>query len=153
MRIRDWHQKRTKENASYAAASAELSLAFSLADLIVNARVARGLSQAELAEAAGTTQATVSHLENAEGNPRLETLGRVFHALGIAPGLPIAGTITIGPSIALAPQVTLASGSIVVSEGTHLLASPSSGIIRSPESEWHQAKSEPVDLEPIMAAA
>lgn len=84
MRIQTWHDRKLRENADYATAHADIGLSEWLADLIVDRRVARGLTQVQLAELAGTTQATVSQLENGLGNPRLDTLARLLTALEVA---------------------------------------------------------------------
>jgi transcriptional regulator with XRE-family HTH domain len=65
-------------------AEAELSLSEALADLIVDARVKAGLTQAEVAQRAETTQARISELERGEGNPTVEMLERVSAALAPA---------------------------------------------------------------------
>lgn len=80
MRIQTWHEKRLKESAEYARAHEEISLAQWIADFVVDERVARGWTQAQLAEVAGTTQATVSLVENGDANPRLDTLARLIAA-------------------------------------------------------------------------
>ncbi len=67
----------------WAAASRRLAQRHSIARLVLSARAGRAWSQAELARRAGTTQARVSDVENAIGNPRLETLERVAEALGL----------------------------------------------------------------------
>lgn len=46
-------------------------------------RVARGLSQSELARRSGVSKGTLSQLEAAEGNPTLETLWSLANALGV----------------------------------------------------------------------
>lgn len=46
-------------------------------------RVKRGMSQIVLAVEAGTTPATISAIENREGNPTLEILQRLADALGV----------------------------------------------------------------------
>jgi transcriptional regulator with XRE-family HTH domain len=45
-------------------------------------RLENGLTQAELAQIAQTTQARVSEIESLKGDPRLSTLGRIARALG-----------------------------------------------------------------------
>ena len=52
------------------------------AAVIRNARVAAGLTQAELARRLGTTQPVVARLESASANPTVETLDRTLHATG-----------------------------------------------------------------------
>lgn len=52
------------------------------AELIREARLAAGLTMAELAERAGTSKPTVSRYENGLVDPRAETLQRLLHACG-----------------------------------------------------------------------
>jgi transcriptional regulator with XRE-family HTH domain len=52
------------------------------AAVIRNARLAAGLTQAELAARLGTTQPVVARLESAAANPTVETLERALHATG-----------------------------------------------------------------------
>ena len=153
MRIRDWHEKRLKENADYAAAHAEIAFAQSLADLLVGRRVALGLSQMELADRAGTTQATISHIENGEGNPRLDTLARILAVL------------SEGGHSAFLPYIASAFASIAADmhcKGpfvaphhgftTHIQASGTEGRLEAAETQWQKAGNAPVEvLEPIAA--
>lgn len=85
MKIRAWHEKRLKERPEYTRAHEDISLAQWVADYMVDQRVAAGLTQAQLAELAGTTQATVSLIENGEGNPRLDTLAKLMIVLEAPP--------------------------------------------------------------------
>lgn len=48
------------------------------------ARVRAGLTQADLARRAGTTQSTIARLEAGKVSPRLETLDRLIEACGFA---------------------------------------------------------------------
>lgn len=48
-------------------------------------RLRRALTQAELAEKAGTTEATVNRLENGLQDPRMSTLRKLAAALGVEP--------------------------------------------------------------------
>ena len=52
------------------------------AAVIRNARLASGLTQAELARRLGTSQPVVARLESAAANPTVETLNRALHATG-----------------------------------------------------------------------
>lgn len=85
MKIQAWHERRLKERPEYARAHEEISLAQWVADFVVDRRVARGMTQTELAELAETTQATISLIENGEGNPRLDTLARLLTVLETPP--------------------------------------------------------------------
>lgn len=53
-----------------------------LANQLLLLRKERGLTQSELAETAGTTQAVVSRLENASVKPSLESIVKIAEALG-----------------------------------------------------------------------
>lgn len=52
-----------------------------LADAIIEARLAKGRTQAQLAKKIGANQASISRLENAEANPRLSTLKKLADVL------------------------------------------------------------------------
>jgi transcriptional regulator with XRE-family HTH domain len=52
------------------------------AAVLRNARLAAGITQAELARRLGTTQPVVARLESAAANPTIETLNRALHATG-----------------------------------------------------------------------
>lgn len=54
-------------------------------DRIRNARERAGLTQLELAVAAGLTPATVCRLERAKQTPHLDTIQRLAIALGVKP--------------------------------------------------------------------
>lgn len=56
---------------------------FEIAEQIINARIERKISQAELAKRMNTGQAVVSRLEGANGSPSLALLKRLARALGI----------------------------------------------------------------------
>lgn len=49
---------------------------------IVEARLAAGLSQKELAERCGMKASNLCRLENGNGNPSVATLAKVAHGLG-----------------------------------------------------------------------
>ncbi|MFN8558119.1 MAG: helix-turn-helix transcriptional regulator [Dehalococcoidia bacterium] len=55
--------------------------AFDLGEAVRTLRIARGMTQAELAQAIGAHQPSVSRIEGG-GNPTLETIGRLADALG-----------------------------------------------------------------------
>jgi len=55
---------------------------YKLADVILLRRKALGLTQAQLAKKAGTTQAVISRLENASVKPSLDSVVKIAEALG-----------------------------------------------------------------------
>jgi DNA-binding XRE family transcriptional regulator len=64
--------------AAYAAADAE----YGLLEELLRARVAAGLTQAELAARAGTTQSAIARLESGRVSPTVDTLRRYARAVG-----------------------------------------------------------------------
>jgi transcriptional regulator with XRE-family HTH domain len=84
VKLRDWHARETRRNPEYAAAAAEVEFVQSIADKLVAARIAARMTQGELAERAGTTQARISEMESGDGNPTAETIAKVFAALGLS---------------------------------------------------------------------
>ncbi|MET9699001.1 helix-turn-helix transcriptional regulator [Streptomyces sp. NPDC006529] len=69
------------EPAEIEAERAEIRLAMAFAKAVYDRRKALGLSQAQLAERAGLTQAKVSRVEGADAVPTLPLLRRLAHAL------------------------------------------------------------------------
>ena len=54
-----------------------------LAFNIIQMRTRRGMTQAQLAEAIGVAQPRIAEVERGDANPRLVTLSRIAHALGV----------------------------------------------------------------------
>jgi len=65
-----------------AQAYRELAPEHELVRLVIAARKAQGLSQAELAARIGTRQSNISRLERGDSNPSLAFLKRVAQGLG-----------------------------------------------------------------------
>ena len=83
MRFEAWHNELLRTDPAYAAAVAEVEAdpREHYADQVLALRIRAGLTQAQLAKLAGTTQAVVSRLEAAVGNPKLGTIAKVLRAL------------------------------------------------------------------------
>mgnify|MGYP001266158745 CR=1 FL=1 len=83
MRIDAYHANRVRRDAAYrdAVVDVESDPREFFAARIASLRARAGLSQADLASLARTTQAVVSRLESAVGNPKLGTIRRVLDAL------------------------------------------------------------------------
>jgi len=86
------------------------------ATVIREARKDAGLTQAQLAERAGTTQPVIARLERGDGNPTFETLERVLHAAGhrlelvaVEQGLETVDETLIRDQLALTPAERLRS--------------------------------------------
>ncbi len=57
---------------------------FTVMQALIDARKERGMTQKELAEVTGISQADISRLERGTGNPSIKTLQRVAQALQMA---------------------------------------------------------------------
>lgn len=60
-----------------------LEAEFSIIQAMLDARKASGLTQKDLAEKTGITQADISRLENGNANPSLKTLQRLAEGMGM----------------------------------------------------------------------
>jgi transcriptional regulator with XRE-family HTH domain len=74
----------------------EMASGIAVANALLSARLALGLSQGDLAFRAVTTQSRISEIEGMTGNPRFGTLDRVSRAVGLmitlVPREPASGT-------------------------------------------------------------
>jgi len=55
---------------------------YDLIRMILDARIKRGITQAEIAKRAGTTQSAIARFESGVGNPTLDFMQRVSEAVG-----------------------------------------------------------------------
>ena len=70
------------DNPAFAAAYAEAEVEFSVIEAMLRARTEAGLTQAEVAVRAGTTQSAIARLEAGRVSPSVETLQRYARAVG-----------------------------------------------------------------------
>ena len=84
MRLQDW-QRELEKDPDYRKAAAKQKPFLDLADDILAARLARGWSQADLAERVGTRQANISRLESGLANPTLKFLQKLAEAIDAEP--------------------------------------------------------------------
>lgn len=77
-----WHEVQLADPA-YARAVADNDVADQIAVGILQARLARGLSQVELARLVGTSNSAISRLESGTHRPSISTLERVAAALDV----------------------------------------------------------------------
>jgi len=98
----DFMAEQEARDPEFAAVSARIAPAITIANAVTVARSRLGMSQSDLARRLGTTKAAVSRIENAHYAPRFETLLRLADILGL--------TIVIGPhraiSVSIAPAAT-----------------------------------------------
>lgn len=76
------YREQLQHDPDYLAAEEELRPLLDLADAVIALRLARGWSQAELAERVGTKQANISRLESGLANPGVKFLQKLASALG-----------------------------------------------------------------------
>ena len=100
MKLSEYRQE-LAHDPTYLAAEQDLQPLLDLADAVIALRLARGWSQAELAERAGTKQANISRLESGLANPSVKFLQKLANALGESL------TIRLHPGPTPAPRATV----------------------------------------------
>jgi len=70
-------------NPEYRREYEKLEPEFQIAKALIEARLKRKVTQAELAERARTGQAVISRLENMNGKPSFSLVQRIAEALGL----------------------------------------------------------------------
>ena len=81
----EWEEIREKflSDPKVAAEYEDLRPQYELISQIIEARIAQGLTQAQLAERTGICQSNLSRLEGGNCNPSLELMNRVARGLGM----------------------------------------------------------------------
>jgi len=75
-------KKEALKNPKIKAAYDDLEPEYRLAESMIKARLAKKLTQEQLAVKAGVTQTTIARLESGTNNPTIATVSRVASALG-----------------------------------------------------------------------
>ena len=70
------------KDPEFAAAYAEADAEYSVLEAMLKARLEAGLTQAEVAARAGTTQSAIARLEGGSVSPTVETLRKYAKAVG-----------------------------------------------------------------------
>lgn len=76
------HKAEALKNPEFKAAYEALEPEYQMAQLMIEARLAKKLTQEQLAKKAGVNQATIARLESGTNNPTIATVTRVASALG-----------------------------------------------------------------------
>lgn len=76
-------KKQLLKNNDVRKAYNKLAPEFAIAQIIIEKRLEKGISQAELAKKAGTKQSAISRLESGNYNPSLNFLEKVAKALNL----------------------------------------------------------------------
>jgi len=77
------YREQLQQDPDYRAAEEELRPLLDLADMVLAQRLARGWSQADLAERVGTKQANISRLESGLANPSVRFLQKLAAAFDV----------------------------------------------------------------------
>lgn len=70
------------KDPAFVAAYAEADAEYSVLETMLKARIEAGLTQAEVAERAGTTQSAIARLEGGAVSPTVDTLRKYAKAVG-----------------------------------------------------------------------
>ena len=76
-------EKKWMKNPKFREAYEALEPEYQIARAVIAARHKRGMTQAELAEKAGTKQSAIARLENMQSPPSSSNMGRIADALGL----------------------------------------------------------------------
>lgn len=139
MKLSEYRQQ-LQHDPDYQAAEEELRPLLDLADAVIALRLARGWSQAELAERAGTKQANISRLESGLANPSVKFLHKLASALG--------ETLTIQLHPALSLSSTASTRRVDPAPARHYLHREPQAlpVMREQPTEWLISQNEDAEL-------
>jgi transcriptional regulator with XRE-family HTH domain len=75
------YQNKSLKNVAFKKESDRHDLAFEIGQMILEARIVKGLTQMELAQLVGTKQSSIARLENGKSPPSLSFLEKIAKAL------------------------------------------------------------------------
>ncbi|PIU03367.1 transcriptional regulator [Candidatus Shapirobacteria bacterium CG08_land_8_20_14_0_20_39_18] len=76
-------QKEWMKDPEFRRAYEDLEPEFQIARALIDARIKKKMTQAEIAKKAGTKQPVISRLEGAQGSPSLSLIKRIAQALDV----------------------------------------------------------------------
>ena len=76
------HKQELMRNPKFKAAYDALEPEYQLASALIKARIAKKMTQAEVAEKSGVSRTVIARLESGTSNPTLATVSRVANVLG-----------------------------------------------------------------------
>ena len=82
MGYKDVKRELSKTNKEFRRVVNERDLAFEISELVVKNRIAKGVTQVQLAEMIGTKQSGVSRVERGSALPSIALLEKIAKALG-----------------------------------------------------------------------
>ncbi|HEX8390810.1 MAG TPA: helix-turn-helix transcriptional regulator [Longimicrobium sp.] len=112
MRVDDFFDQLAQELPEVADAAPEVDPPFILAGNVYRTRTRLKLTQGQLAERIGVSQPRIAEIERGDANPRLDTLARIAHALGVSISRLLDGEAGDEPAIAV-PSAGLQWGEAV----------------------------------------
>ncbi|HEX8246478.1 MAG TPA: helix-turn-helix transcriptional regulator [Longimicrobium sp.] len=83
MRADEFFARLNSDHPEILAVAHEVEPPYILALNVIQMRGRRGMTQAQLADAIGVAQPRIAEIEGGRSNPRLLTLSKVAHALGV----------------------------------------------------------------------
>jgi ribosome-binding protein aMBF1 (putative translation factor) len=84
MSVKEYFEERAARDPAFREARAAQRAGFEFRRALIGARLASGLTQAELAERIGTTQSAIARLESGGAKPSFDMLGRLAAALHVS---------------------------------------------------------------------
>jgi transcriptional regulator with XRE-family HTH domain len=115
MKYRDYVAEREARDPEFRSAREELRPQYEWQRSMIQARIAAGLTQQQLAEKLGKQQAAIARLESGAILPKIDTVYQIATALNatfaVGPGMPLALIGTSGPRRSR-PRGSAASGRV-----------------------------------------
>src|SRR3989338_7870389 len=105
MKLKNFKRKLLEENKSFKKEYFSYDLAFEIGQMVQKERVARGLTQGQLANVVGTKQPSIARVENGKVLPSLRFLQKLAHAFDASLVPPHITSSPTGPTSFDAPPI------------------------------------------------